>query len=398
MKVLTRSSSLTRLFGSGQQPQQGLVRSGSFGLLSGSGLPDLTRDCSVIEDDEEEGSWSYLVVEPLGVMHRQMPVYDQGFSTKRRSTEGTILFIDRRFKHAWTTWLRIQCSGEWVFDVSPKDRQVLLIEVKYEHCTWQFPIAKQCTALVRPTFPSPRSPKSTATLKALQAGSSVTAIGLLEAVKQKVAWLELNNGQGWLNVADHFDTLIANGVSIHREHDTEFGLWDYMVIDPSGVQVFAEVAQPGGVFEVIDTLPEGTILSITERRVWERGRLLQMHVAGRWVQDQSVDRGGSVSRVSLMEVNIERGAWLYRVDARQGIGIRKRLSWAHSAKASERGPEHGEVVNICERINCGETTFLRLADKRGWIFNKKRGKDLASLVRGEAHAPSLAYDETSNLQ
>mmetsp|Transcript_11233 Transcript_11233/g.21191 ORF Transcript_11233/g.21191 Transcript_11233/m.21191 type:complete len:397 (-) Transcript_11233:46-1236(-) len=365
MKALRRSSSFTRLFG--------------------SGLPDLTRDCTVVEDDEEEGSWSYLVVDPLGVLHRQVPVYEKGFSTKSRSTEGTVLSIDRRFKHAWTTWLRIRNSGEWVFDVSPKDRQVLLIEVDFVRLACCYRL-DEAAPLACPCFRPRRAGNH-------EVDMAATVTGMLKAVKQKAAWLQLEGGQGWLTMSDNMDLPLDNTTastgSDREVVDRELGMWDYLVIDPQGAQVYVQAAQRGSLVEVNETLQEGTLASVTERHVWQRGRHLSIG-GGRWVNDQSVDRSGIASRVTMMEVYIERGTWFYRIDIKQGIGLRRRLSWANSAKSWDRGPEHGDVVEIRERINFGETTFLKLADKSGWIFDKKKGKSLVTLLNG--------YDPTDSAE
>merc|ERR1719476_1169578 len=114
-----------------------LTRSWSLTKLTRS--PEL---CSVASPEdgnagEERGIWHYLVVDPHGIRARLEPRYSRG--TKNNDTyfryrEGTIVTIERRRRGGWTKWL--SCSEGWLFDVSPKDKSVRMLEVDVAHGDW----------------------------------------------------------------------------------------------------------------------------------------------------------------------------------------------------------------------------------------------------------------------
>jgi len=71
---------------------------------------------------------------------------------------------------------------------------------------------------------------------------------------------------------------------------------------------------------------------------------------------------------------VERGRWLYLVLAEKGVALRTRCSFADAAKTSTRGPDKGTVIEVKERVRCGGTSFLRLTDGSGWVFDVKNGR------------------------
>jgi hypothetical protein len=77
----------------------------------------------------------------------------------------------------------------------------------------------------------------------------------------------------------------------------------------------------------------------------------------------------------MMEVDVHHGSFLYVVTAEKGVALRNRCSFSDTSKVG-RGPEKGALCEVKERVKCGETTFLRLANGSGWVFDKKNGRSM----------------------
>lgn len=173
----------------------------------------------------------------------------------------------------------------------------------------------------------------------------------------------------------------------------EFGTWHYIVVDPSGVRVRSQPAYDKK-FKLNKKIEEGEVVKVCERLgpLPPQGvTFLKLATGDGWAFD--VQPEGD-TRVRMAEIFPEKKEQVYRVIAPKGIGIRSRPSLLQKAVAC-RGPECGDLVKTSERIAVGDMAFLRLADGRGWIFDKKNGKTMVAgpIQDSPGNSPSGASGE-----
>lgn len=155
----------------------------------------------------------------------------------------------------------------------------------------------------------------------------------------------------------------------------EDGHWHYMVVDPAGLRPRSGPAYDKCTKEG-PRLLEGEVLAVTRRTARSSGARFLKLADGGWAFDRQPSCSSKADgRMRMVEVAVEVGLWAYSVRVRRGIAARRRPTFAHSAD-SARGPEMGETFTVTRRVTCGPTTFLKLEDGRGWVFDKKHGMQM----------------------
>lgn len=145
----------------------------------------------------------------------------------------------------------------------------------------------------------------------------------------------------------------------------------YVVVDPKGITLRREPTYEKGA-KLRTRLLEGELVTVVERRAGFGTQFLRLDGASGsgWAFEQ---QPGSSSVMRMTEVISEDGSWFYRVTADRGLALRNRLTTSSSSKAGA-GPQKGAIIRIGQRIRFGGTTFLRLKDGSGWVFDFKDGK------------------------
>lgn len=367
---------------------------------------------------EETGSWYYLVIDPAGIRSRQEPSYSK--ETKRKGSsvrfkEGIVVQVERRRKCGWTRWLGLTSGEGWLFDVSPKDKRVRMVEVEVMYGSWQY---EACINQV------PVLPRPVARLSAMKPAKGDPVLELLEVVSIKERVRPLNGKGSFLNLADDrgwvldfsggrqamrrwalgtgqdgeslFDTeeiaiSVYNGGDWDEEvrpayfvpllstspepqnEVTEVGNWNYMVLDSQGISL-----RQSPVYTQTEKLQrrveEGEIVTVLERRPGDGTTFLRLASPAGWAFDVHPKHGKN--RVRMMEVRVDHGLWQYRITADMGIALRSRCSFSERTKIG-KGPLKGALVTVTQRVKAGETTFLRLKEENGWIFDLKNGRQMA---------------------
>jgi len=322
------------------------------------------------EESTDHGLWFYHVVEPAGIVPRRLASYDESFKTSGKLMEGEVVVVDRRLVRDWTTWLRLRSSADWVWDISPKDARVSLVELTCDFGPWEYEAASVVGVLQTPSLDLQRH-KPTAWLKS---GELVTVLERYGVAGRTVGFMRLAENRGWVRDDRGLDggqmrpALVPYGAPwLPAPAGEESGSWDYIVGSVDGA-----TSSRG------TRLNEGDVVRVIARRPAELAMLLCLE-DGSWVAD-TVMQGKSMF-VSMVRVHVERGRWAYRVVAKRGIGVRARSTLSDNAKCV-RGPNCGEHVDIEERVICGSTAFLKMSDGRGWLFDVKKGKQLMILIEG----------------
>lgn len=150
----------------------------------------------------------------------------------------------------------------------------------------------------------------------------------------------------------------------------EVGEWLYIVVDPKGIAPRSQPSYDKDSKAGLK-LQEGELVRVVEKKPLAHSSTCFLRLAeGGWCFD--VQPQGDC-RLRMVEVQLEEYNKVYMVLAKKGVGIRGRPSFLQSAIVC-RGPEEGEYFATCQRIVFGDTTFLRLADGSGWVFDQKNGK------------------------
>lgn len=416
--------------------------------FSGSGLPQAKTSDAINQDGEEEtGLWYYLVTDSSGIRPREEPCYSKESKKVegcKRYTEGDVVAIDRRRKNGWTRWLATKDSPGWLFDITPKkDKKVRMIEVEVMQGDWIYEAVNESVF----TFPKPRMMSANKGKGSrLQLNEVVQVNQRVRPLNGKGSFLKLADGRGW--VIDFFEgrqnlrrtqsqsgsetpqngaetpaplasnsQIIPNGnmsfdpaltrtgtlslpVSTFPDGadgatqslEPEQGEWTYMVVDPKGVCPRNKPVYDKG-SKINRRIEDGEVVRVTERRPDEGTTFLKICSPAGWVFD---NQPGHKSRVRMMQVDVEHGSFLYVVTAEKGVALRMRCSFSESSKAG-RGPEKGALCEVKERVKCGETTFLRLANGSGWVFDKKNGRTMLQPLGPNDHSLMSADGYLSNM-
>jgi len=354
--------------------------------------------------NEEWGEWRYLVVDPKGIRPRMEASYDKTFKRADlgvRYKEGAVLEFDRRRKAGWTNWLKLKSSDWWLFDVSPKDKAIRMVEAEVLTGEWQY----ESSSLKRvPLLSHPSLGLAGRPLKAgqsqLELDELVSVVERVRPLNNKGTFLRLADGRGWvldfmnghrllqrsvqqnsnespvpsLCSSGESSSIATTEVSCISSLDAgapEFGEWQYVVLDPRGVSLRSHPTSSKGQ-KTNHRVKEGQIVKVNERRAGDGYTFLHLSNPQGWAFDR---QPGASSCVRMMEVTVEHGLWFYVVIAEKGVATRFRCSISENAKCG-KGPLMGSFIAVNQRVQIGETTFLRLKDDGLWIFDSKNGRPL----------------------
>eukprot|EP00927_Polykrikos_kofoidii_P048989 TRINITY_DN43140_c0_g1_i1.p1 TRINITY_DN43140_c0_g1~~TRINITY_DN43140_c0_g1_i1.p1 ORF type:complete len:527 (-),score=50.27 TRINITY_DN43140_c0_g1_i1:323-1903(-) len=361
--------------------------------FSGSGLVGVKgADTEDLISAEESGSWHYLVVDSGGIRERDTASYSRDSKrggAKTRHSEGTILEIDTRRKAGWTRWLRCKDGDGWLFDVSPKDQKVRMVEVEVVCGNWQYRAIEDNIPIMQAPCPSIVKKGCRKTGKNLFTGQSLMVTHRVRPVNGKGTFLKLDDDLGWVvdfaagkqllqriespkeKVVDVCKQATAPVATLAVESQTagpsEHGEWDYVVLESKGISM-----RECPVYDSAKTgkrIEEGEIVSVVERRCGDGFNFLRLLTPQGWAIDGSP---GGQSSLRMCEVTVERGEWAYLVmDGR--VDIRSRCSLAPSTTLHVAFHK-GVLLSVKMRVKVGESMFLKLKHREGWLFEAKRGR------------------------
>lgn len=374
-------------------------------LLSSSGLPSAkTAAEGKAVAEEEEGDWCYLVVDAAGIRARSSPSYDKTQVEKRgRHMVGEVVAIDRRRKAGWTRWLRVRDTADWLFDVSPKDNKVRMTEVEVLQGEWLYEVlqeSKLASSLADVSSDrdrrdrgsrdmlswSPKKGKKAQELSPLsivasetaevaeqaagdlRPGDLVTVVERVRPLHSKGAYLRLAHG-GWAVDFDGRQQL--RRMSDEADDKAVPGLWHYVVLDPKGITLRSKASCEKSA-KLQARLEEGQLVRVTERRSDGLTTFLSVAEPSGWAFDQA--KGKAVLRMA--EASVEDGEWWYHVTDDKGCGLRRTCSTSHQARCGF-GPQKGALVKVVQRVQVGDTIFMRLPEGQ-WIFDRKHGKRIVA--------------------
>lgn len=372
-----------------------------------SGLPNGLRDDALYcqeEEEEEDGLWHYLVIDKDGIEPRRVASFEKEFKAEGHYKEGSVHAVTRRLRRGWTYWLLLRDQPEWVFDVSPADKSLCMVEVAVEEGTWDYTALTVSEVLARPSYEAPLSAGARGQRRSSASGAPPLQQDEVFCVVKRVAttggwqrFLEISNGRGW--VSEYVDgaravclrTISTADALPGTNQASEMGAWDYIVIDStSAISLLDGPLLRANPVRRDPPLQEGDTLRAYERVSTEWSATL-LRTETSWVCDTA---WAPKPRRVMMQVAVERGSWLYRIVSPMGVAIRSRCSFAQSAK-SEYGPNCGEFVRISERVRVGETAFLRIQDTDGWIFDVKNGAAVCTIVDVDDGNPAPSFADQS---
>jgi hypothetical protein len=349
--------------------------------------------------DEENGNWKYLVIDPKGIRAHGEASYSKGTKSGSRFPEGAVVEVDRRRKNGWTTFLGVKgCVDEksaWLFDVSPKDKKVRMIEVEVLTGEWTY---EACSFECVPVLPFPaaasRKASKGTTSASLRLNEVVSITKRVRPVSGKGSWLKLADGRGW--VLDFCDgqRMLKKWTPVEKGENSEpsisssdlstsssflsegsdlgppeLGEWNYVVLDPRGMTLRSEATFDANK-KIQRRVHQGEVVAVTERVAGDGMTFLHLACPQGWVFDR---QPGKDSRVRMMEAEVEKGVWHYVVAAEAGVALRTRCSFSDDTKCG-KGPLKGALIEVSQRVKVGDTTFLQLKDSGHWIFDAKSGR------------------------
>lgn len=378
------------------------------------------------QDSQEIGTWFYLVVDKHGIRPRSQPIYDNDADKKQsRFKEGMVVEATCRIRSGWTQWLFTEDG--WVFDVSPKDKKVRMVEVEVSHGTWQYQVCAESV----PVLPRPSLFLASKTAPCYQSRLELEdVIDAKEKVRPKNgrgAFLRLADGRGW--VSEIFlgqqavqlrvtksgssssssggdssgnegtttprsptssDRSLSSAQSVltgsscseragSAREESQLGQWSYVVLDPKGITLRQHATQSQAA-KLARRIEEGELVTVVERRMGNGTALLRLANGdgGGWACETAARKGPGKGHLRMMEVDVQWGSWQYSVCADKGIALRSKCSFSDGCKVG-RGPQRCELVTATKRVKVGETIFLWLKERGGWIFDSRKGIEL---VRG----------------
>lgn len=290
-----------------------------------------------------------------------------------------------------------QMGGDsWLFDVSPKDKKVRMVEVEVASGEWQYQVCgDKVPVLTKPSMHQ----SSIKAKKGAHVLEFNEVIGVRERVRPlngKGSFLRLADGRGWVldfangrqavqrwkegsenasyeegggSARDQMADTIVDIVT-QELGEPEKGSWDYIVLDPKGIALRSGPNYDKNT-KLQHRLEEGELVRVMERRSGNGTTFLHLDSPQGWAFD--LQPGTKNTRQRLAEVQIESGAWFYRVNAPKGIALRSRCTFSLDSKVGQ-GPNEGALVLITRRVKVGKTMFLKPRDENGWIFDAKNGK------------------------
>eukprot|EP00913_Durusdinium_trenchii_P005730 g5345.t2 len=161
-------------------------------LMAPDGLnisPHAAHDSITPLQSQELGQWHYLVTDPKGIQPRQEPMYSSKDPAKPKRPMGAVLEISLRRRSGWTRWLQVG-EEEWLFDISPKDRKVRMVEVELQKGSWDFEVSVAELKL----YPIPGAKNSSGTMKL---GETFTADEKVRPRRSRGAFLHVAGTEHW---------------------------------------------------------------------------------------------------------------------------------------------------------------------------------------------------------
>merc|ERR1719440_741474 len=212
-------------------------------------------------NEEEMGDWKYLIIDQKGIRVHNDASYSKETKSEKKLPQGVIVEVERRRKTGWTTFLGLKgTSGkEWLFDVSPKDKSVRMIEVEVLEGDWKY---ESCVFERIPVLPYPIVSANVHVARSfLEVKESVSVSKRMRPVSGKGSFLKLADGRGWvLDFADgrrilqkwspegHDDisepstsssdfSVTTGSLSENTLGPSEYGTWEYIVVDARGMSI-----------------------------------------------------------------------------------------------------------------------------------------------------------------
>lgn len=383
---------------------------------------------------EETGDWQYLVVDPAGIRAREDAIYNKKSKKNgdsNRYKEGSVCAVNRRRIAGWTTWLSLKNGDGWLFDVSPKDKKVRLVEVEVAKGSWHYEcIADRVPVLSQPqmNFAGGKSRWSFSSAKVfLTNGEVVHMEERVRPLNGKGSFLRLADGRGWaVDFVDGQqvlnrqmmagDSSISPGPSgngtngyvqsssstasvvnvkpfaasvhplLHQDGDAlpgvgshlgqaESGEWDYIVVDPKGITLRSSPTYDES-YKMNKRIDEGEVVVVLERIPGDGTTFLRLASPSGWCFERTPSRASNkVQKLRMVEIQVDKGLWYYSVVAEKGVALRSRCTFSESSKIA-KGPLKGALCEVTERVRVGESTFLKMKDGSGWIFDVKNRKKI----------------------
>lgn len=364
------------------------------------GLPGLTEPPvgKAATDSKETGIWSYLVTDLSGIRPRQEPVYSTSKeSSAKRYPAGTVVEVHERLRSGWTKWLRL-AEGGWLFDISPKDRKVRMVEVEVQHGLWKFEVCtRELVHLAAPNLAkkAPAPP--------MHAGEVFSSDQKVRPRIGRGAFLRVLDAGTW--VCDFMDgnQLVRRCEDVAEEpisplliqadlddrqldDDAEVGEWKYIVLDPKGVTLRSRPTYDKAA-KLKARLEEGEVVEVLERQ--EGADTVFLRVEGPdgstgWV---FTTQPGPAPFLRLLEVEVKKCSLYFQVLATRGCPLRSRCSLVDAAKVGKA--EAGQLLRVVGRLEVGGTRCFGL-ESGEWVVCPK---DLEPSLKGPLEVRKMNNEE-----
>jgi len=299
-----------------------------------------------------------------GIQPRQEPMYSSKDQTKSKLPLGSVVEICERRRCGWTKWLRVS-EGGWLFDISPKDRKVRMVEVEIVKGSWEFEV---CVAEVR-VYQTPGC-KGTSAVGVMKLGDCFTADEKVRPIiGRNGAFLHIAGTDHW--VCDWMGSIqvrrretketddVVSPLVIHtvvEDEEAEVGEWRYIVLDPKGVTL-RSAATYDKAAKLKERLEEGEVVEVLERREGAETVFLRVETAQGNTGWAFTTQPGPGSFLRLMEVQVMSCHLYFQVLKR--TALRKRCSFGEAAKVG-RNVEKGHLLHVVRRLEVGGTTGLQV--------------------------------------
>eukprot|EP00930_Biecheleria_cincta_P101762 TRINITY_DN9340_c0_g1_i1.p1 TRINITY_DN9340_c0_g1~~TRINITY_DN9340_c0_g1_i1.p1 ORF type:complete len:478 (+),score=71.05 TRINITY_DN9340_c0_g1_i1:51-1436(+) len=345
------------------------------GLPGAVGSPSKRTDV----DAEELGAWHYLVTDTSGIRPRQEPCYSKDTKDKctARVPAGSMVNVRRRLKSGWTRWLELE-QGGWLFDISPKDRKVRMIEVELQSGSWSYEACVAELSVLAKPLPASRA----ACKHQCAVGSVLTCVERVRPLVGRGAYLKISELDGWvLDFVDGSQILRrkeTDGEALSPcairtavdddgflDDDAQSGEWRYIVVDPKGMTLRSRPTYDKSA-KLQARVEEGEIVGVLERREGAETVFLRVQGSDGIVGWAFTTQPGEGAFLRLLEVEIKQGRWHFQVVAPKGCPVRTRCSLASNARKAAGCLHEGQLVLFRRRVEVGNTLFLGL-DDGSWI-------------------------------
>jgi len=342
-----------------------LQRSLSSSSLTLVGVKTGPKAADADDVPEEAGSWHYLVVDADGIRPRREPRYSKDTKMDRaeRFKEGTTVEVSRRRRLGWTRWLGLPAGGGWLFDISPKDNMVRMVEVEFHAGSWQYQVC--CDVMpVLPRITLSSSADTGRGVMTLTFSETVTVVERIRPLNSKGSFLRLADGRGYvLDFAkgrQQMQRILPADGSAEGDGAVE-QLPPGMAGSPTAFMHGGAQAPMQSITSMAPMPSFGSSTMSSAMSGFSSSLASQPLLAN----DQAVHFAAELGEP-------EFGEWNWMVLDPKGVTLRQTPTYASSSKLKVKVNE-GEVVRVVEkRIGAG-TTFLRLESPDGWAFDVQPG-------------------------